>query len=146
MKRDIEIQLEMWKKSVRRKPLILQGARQVGKTYSILEFGKRSYSHVAYFNFEEDENLSSLFAGDINPERIISTLSLSSGIKIERGKTLIFFDEIQESNRALMSLKYFAEKAEDYHVAAAGSLLGIQLSKPASFPVVKVNFLTLYPF
>ncbi len=108
MNRDIEIQLEIWKKSVRRKPLILQGARQVGKTYSILEFGKKSYSNVAYFNFEEDKNLNSLFTGDINPERIISTLSLSSGIKIERGKTLIFFDEIQESNRALMSLKYFA--------------------------------------
>lgn len=145
MKRDIEIQLEMWKKSVRRKPLILQGARQVGKTYSTLEFGKKFYSHVAYFNFEEDENLNSLFTGDINPERIISTLSLSSGMKIERGKTLIFFDEIQESNRALNSLKYFAEKAADYHVVAAGSLLGIQLSRPGSFPVGKVNFLTLYP-
>ncbi|MCK5345850.1 MAG: AAA family ATPase [Candidatus Heimdallarchaeota archaeon] len=145
MKRNIEIQLEMWKKSVRRKPLILQGARQVGKTYSILEFGKKFYSHIAYFNFEEDKNLNSLFTGDINPERIISTLSLSSGMKIERGKTLIFFDEIQESNRALNSLKYFTEKAADYHVVAAGSLLGIQLSRPASFPVGKVNFLTLYP-
>jgi predicted AAA+ superfamily ATPase len=145
MKRDIELNLKAWKDSDRRMPLVLQGARQVGKTYSVQEFGKNNYREIAYFNLEQNTSLRSLFEGDIDPDRIVSTLSLASGTKIEKGETLIFFDEIQESNRALNSLKYFAEKASEYHVIAAGSLLGVHLSRPGSFPVGKVNFLYLFP-
>jgi predicted AAA+ superfamily ATPase len=145
MKRDLATKLLEWKGSPHRKPLLLQGARQVGKTWLLKSFGRLAYQKVAYFNFEEDRGLDQLFEGKLDPERLVRMLSLSIGQAIEPEKTLIVFDEIQESNRALSSLKYFQEKAGQYHVAAAGSLLGIMVSRPASFPVGKVDFLRLYP-
>lgn len=134
-----------WKTSNRRQPLLLQGTRQVGKTYTLKEFAGRYYRNLAYFNFEEEPSLNGLFADSIDPERIIRSLSLAGGVPIEEGDTLLFFDEIQESNRALSSLKYFAEKRPGFHVVAAGSLLGVALSGPGSFPVGKVDLLTLHP-
>lgn len=133
-----------WKNSKNRKPLILKGARQVGKTYILKEFGNKYYNNVAYFNFDYDNGLYSLFENSKNPDRIIEQLSLVNGLKIEKGKTLIIFDEIQECPDALNSLKYFCEDEPEYHIACAGSLLGIRLSK-TSFPVGKVDFLNLYP-
>lgn len=145
MKRDIEVKLKKWKLSSQRLPLILQGARQVGKTYTLKKFGNEEYENIAYFNFEENPALNNLFEGDLNPERILSILSMASKLAIKPEKTLIFFDEIQESNRALNSLKYFAEQAPQYHVVAAGSLLGVKMSGPGSFPVGKATFLYFYP-
>ena len=145
MKRDIEKKLYDWKNSAGRKPLILQGARQVGKTYTLKEFGKSAYEETYYFNFEEDPGLDQIFQENLNPERIIKLLSLYSKRNIKSENTLIIFDEIQESNRALNSLKYFCENAPEYHIAAAGSLLGVLLSGPRSFPVGKVNLLKLHP-
>lgn len=145
MKRDIEKKLYDWKNSARRKPLILQGARQVGKTYTLKKFGKSAYEETYYFNFEEDPGLDQIFQENLNPERIIKLLSLYSKRNIKSENTLIIFDEIQESNRALNSLKYFCENAPEYHIAAAGSLLGVLLSGPRSFPVGKVNLLKLHP-
>lgn len=133
-----------WKNDSDRKPLILKGARQVGKTYILKEFGKNNYDNVAYFNFDHDDGLSGLFSSTKDPKRIIEQLSLVAGKKINPGTTLIIFDEIQECPDALNSLKYFCEEAGEYHVACAGSLLGIRLSK-TSFPVGKVDFLNLYP-
>jgi hypothetical protein len=146
MKRDLEMKLREWKASQQRKPLLVQGARQVGKTWLLKSFGRDAYQSCAYFNFEEDRNLDQLFDGKLDPLRIVRLLSLSLGKAITPGETLIVFDEIQESNRALGSLKYFQEAASHYHVAAAGSLLGVKLSRPASFPVGKVDFLELHPF
>jgi predicted AAA+ superfamily ATPase len=145
MKRDIYPKLMTWKTAGRRKPLILQGARQTGKTYILRKFGKTEYESVLYCNFEENSDLDQFFHRDLNPTRIISELSvyLNQQIKPETG--LVIFDEVQTSNRALNSLKYFAEQRPDIHIAAAGSLLGIKLSAPGSFPVGKVNFLYLYP-
>jgi predicted AAA+ superfamily ATPase len=145
MKRDIEIKLKKWKSSSKRLPLIIQGARQVGKTYTLKKFGNEEYGNVAYFNFEENPALSELFEGNLDPDRIISILSLAAKVPIKPEKTLLFFDEIQESNRALNSLKYFAEQAPKYHIVAAGSLLGVKMSSPGSFPVGKVAFLYMYP-
>ncbi len=145
MKRDIEAALREWKASPRRLPLILQGARQVGKTYSLKQFAAAEYENAAYFNFDENPAFDSLFQGDLDPKRILPMLSLAAGSTIRPGSTLIFFDEIQESNRALNSLKYFAEQAPEYHIVAAGSLLGVKLSGPGSFPVGKVCFLSMYP-
>ncbi len=145
MDRDIYAQLNDWKASSRRKPLILDGARQVGKTHALQSFGKSSYEKIAYFNFEKEESLDSYFLGNIDPTRILSLLSIHSGISIEPENTLIVFDEVQESPRALNSLKYFCEEANNYHLAAAGSLLGIKTANSRGFPVGKVNFLQMYP-
>jgi hypothetical protein len=144
MKRFITDKLINWKNSKDRKPLILKGARQVGKTYILKEFGQNNYDNVAYFNFDHDDGLAELFLNTKDPKRIIEQLSLANGKKINPGTTLIIFDEIQECPNALNSLKYFCEEANEYHVACAGSLLGIRLSK-TSFPVGKVDFLNLYP-
>ena len=145
MRRDIEQNLLQWKGSDRRKPLVLRGARQTGKTYSLREFGQQCYKRLAYLNFEETVSASQLFQADLDPQRIISEISLMLDMPIVPAETLIVFDEIQACPNALTSLKYFAEKAGEHHVAAAGSLLGVKLGKPASFPVGKVNFLDLYP-
>lgn len=144
MKRLIMEKLINWKKSKYRKPLILQGARQVGKTYVLKEFGEKNYESIAYFNFDHDENLYDLFNNTKDPKRILEQLSFVHGKAILPEKTLIFFDEIQECPNALNSLKYFKEEANEYHIVAAGSLLGIRLSH-TSFPVGKVEFMTLYP-
>ena len=145
MKRDIYEQLIYWKESSLRKPLILKGARQVGKTYILQDFGKGQYNDVAYFNFEEDPDLNGLFTGRLVPDKIIQMLSISREKQILPEKTLIIFDEVQNSPETLTSLKYFCEKAPEYHIAAAGSLLGVKVGQSAPFPVGKVNFLNLYP-
>lgn len=145
MKRLVIDELVKWKESTNRKPLILKGVRQCGKTYILKEFGKEHYENVAYFNFEQDKTLSRVFDNDFDIKRIVYELSIISKSKIEQGKTLIIFDEIQECGNALTSLKYFNENGNDYHIACAGSLLGIALHKNVSFPVGKVDFITLYP-
>ncbi len=146
MYRKIMLFLEEWKESEHRKPLILQGARQVGKTYSILEFGRTHYENVAYFNFETSPKLSQTFAEDISPDYLIPILSHIAGQTIVREKTLIVFDEVQLCERALTSLKYFCEDAPDYHIIVAGSLLGVAVNRAKfSFPVGKVDMKTLYP-
>lgn len=146
MKRDIYNKLIEWKNSDRRKPLILQGARQVGKTYILKEFGNNEYERVAYFNFEEDRELNDFFKDKIVPEKIIEKLSIYSEKQILPEKTLIIFDEIQNSPETLTCLKYFNENANEYHIASAGSLLGIKVGQTAPFPIGKVNYLYLYPF
>ena len=146
MYRKIISYLEEWKSSQHRKPLILQGARQVGKTYSILEFGRTHYENVAYFNFETDPKLNETFAENISPDYLIPILSHIAGVSIVREKTLIVFDEIQLCERALTSLKYFCEEAPGYHIIVAGSLLGVAANRANfSFPVGKVDMKTLYP-
>ena len=145
MKRDIYKRLLEWKASSLRKPLLLQGARQTGKTYILKEFGKAEYAQVHYFNFEQDAQLTHFFDKSIKPLHIIDELSVYSGRVIDPEKDLIIFDEIQISNKALNSLKYFQEEANVYHIAAAGSLLGVKMSSPGSFPVGKVNFLKIHP-
>lgn len=145
MKRDLYTNLLLWKTSPLRKPLVLQGARQVGKTYLIKEFGNGEYDSLAYFNFDEDPGLDALFQGRLEPSLIIERLSAYNNEKINPEDTLIVLDEIQESPNALNSLKYFCEKANQYHLISAGSLLGIKLSQAKPFPVGKVNFLHLYP-
>ena len=146
MYRKIIRYLEEWKTSRYRKPLILQGARQVGKTYSILEFGRTHYDNVAYFNFETDPKLRKTFEEELNPEHLIPVLSLIAHQTIVKERTLIVFDEIQLCEKALTSLKYFFEMAPQYHIIAAGSLLGVAVNrKEFSFPVGKVDIKTLYP-
>jgi len=145
MKRNLMKLLKKWQLSPGRKPLMLQGARQVGKTWLLKEFGRKHYAQTAYFNFEETQTLSSLFAGSLSPQNIIDALSATHGKKIKPAETLIIFDEIQEAPRAVTSLKYFAESAPDYHIACAGSLLGVSIAPGNSFPVGKVDFLKLYP-
>ena len=146
MERKIENKLLEWKNSPYRKPLILQGARQVGKTYTTLSFGKKCYSSCVYFNFENNSELAKIFERDLEPERIIMELSAKSGQTILKKETLIFFDEIQACERALASLKYFQENANEYHVIAAGSLLRVAVNREKySFPVGKVDFLNMYP-
>lgn len=138
--------LEAWKENEHRKPLILQGARQVGKTYSILEFGRTCYENVAYFNFETNPKLNETFAENISPDYLIPILSHIAGQTIIREKTLIVFDEVQLCERALTSLKYFCEDAPEYHIIVAGSLLGVAVNRTRfSFPVGKVDMKTLYP-
>lgn len=138
--------LEDWQNSPHRKPLILQGARQVGKTYSILEFGRTHYDNVAYFNFETNPRLNKTFDENISPDYLIPILSHIAGQTIVREKTLIVFDEVQLCERALTSLKYFCEDAPDYHIIVAGSLLGVAVNRARfSFPVGKVDMKTLYP-
>lgn len=144
MKRFIIDNLVKWKNSKYRKPLILKGARQVGKTYILKEFGKEFYDDVAYFNFDHDTDLYNLFINSKEPKRILEQLAFIYGKAIIPEKTLIFFDEIQECSDALNSLKYFQEEANEYHIVCAGSLLGIRLSH-SSFPVGKVEFMNLYP-
>ena len=144
MERYILNDLIKWKNSKYRKPLILKGARQVGKTYILKQFGKNNYEGVAYFNFAHDEDLYNLFTNTKNPKRILEQLSFIYGKAILPEKTLIIFDEIQECPDALNSLKYFQEEANEYHIVCAGSLLGIRLSH-TSFPVGKVDFLNMYP-
>ena len=138
--------LESWKGNAHRKPLILQGARQVGKTYSILEFGRTHYENVAYFNFETNPKLNKTFEENISPDYLIPILSHIAGQTIVREKTLIVFDEVQLCERALTALKYFCEDAPDYHIVVAGSLLGVAVNRARfSFPVGKVDMKTLYP-
>jgi len=134
-----------WKNDIHRKPLIIKGARQVGKTWLMHEFGKNHYPDYAYYNFDEEEELKSIFETNKNPHRIVELLGMLGGRKIIPGETLIIFDEIQECPSALNALKYFREKANEYHVISAGSLLGTLLAQPKSFPVGQVNLLTLYP-
>ncbi|OGT49115.1 MAG: hypothetical protein A3E82_04880 [Gammaproteobacteria bacterium RIFCSPHIGHO2_12_FULL_38_11] len=145
MKRHIFNQLQSWKQSKIRKPLILQGARQVGKTHILNAFASSEYKNRVYINFDKSVRAASIFEKDLDPHRIISELELQSGEKIIPRHTLIFFDEIQECPNALNSLKYFCEEASEYHVVAAGSLLGVKMAKNKGFPVGKVNFLELYP-
>lgn len=135
-----------WKNSEYRKPLVLQGARQVGKTYSVLEFGRTHYENVAYFNFETNPKLNETFEENISPDYLIPILSHIAGQTIVKEKTLIVFDEVQLCERALTSLKYFCENAPDYHIIALGSLLGVAVNRAKfSFPVGKVDIKTLYP-
>ena len=143
--RSIIENLKNWKASPDRKPLILKGARQTGKTWILEHFGRTEFGHVASFNFDKDESLNEIFEKTKVPERIISQLKLHTDSPILPGKTLIIFDEIQECNKALNALKYFCEDAPEYIVVAAGSLLGVTLSKGDSFPVGKVEFMDLYP-
>lgn len=145
MKRMILDELIKWKNRKDRKPMVLKGVRQCGKTYILNEFGKENYEEVAYFNFEGNPALAKHFEQDLDTGRIIMELGVLSGKKIKPGSTLIIFDEIQFCNKALTSLKYFYEQLPEYHIVCAGSLLGIALSKPSSFPVGKVDFLTLRP-
>lgn len=145
LKRNAIQDLINWKSSDDRKPLVMRGARQVGKTWLMKEFGQSYYESYVYFNFDEEDGLKSIFETNKNPHRIIELLSMISGEKILPGETLIIFDEIQECPEALNTLKYFKEKANDYHVIAAGSLLGTLLAKPKSYPVGMVNLLDIYP-
>lgn len=145
MDRDFYLSLLGWKESPRRKPLLLIGARQTGKTHLLNEFGRREYRQTLTFDFEQEPVLASFFEKDLRPERILRDLALYRGTRIQPEEDLIILDEIQSSNRALTSLKYFEEQAGEYHIAAAGSLLGVELSKPGSFPVGKVNLAHLYP-
>lgn len=144
MRRYIKEQLIEWKNRKDRKPLILKGARQVGKTYILKEFGQEQYENVAYFNFDHDEALKELFVTTKDPKRILEQLVFVTGKAIKPQKTLIIFDEVQECPDALNSLKYFQEEANEYHIVCAGSLLGIKLSH-TSFPVGKVEYLEMYP-
>ena len=145
MKRSAFSQLVKWKDNPERKPLIIRGARQVGKTWLMKEFGQSCYDSFVYFNFDEEDELKSIFESNKNPQRIIELLSMIAGEKILPGETLVIFDEVQECPEALNTLKYFKEKANEYHVVAAGSLLGTLLAQPKSYPVGMVNLLDLYP-
>lgn len=145
MKRHILSELQQWKGSRRRKPLILEGARQVGKTWIVKEFGRTCYQHLAYINFEQEVKLRQLFAQDYDTERILLAVRTFCHVPTTPGETLIFFDEIQEAPGGLTALKYFQENAPEQHIVVAGSLLGIALHQGLSFPVGKVNFLRLYP-
>ena len=145
MKRNVINELVKWKSRTDRKPLILKGVRQCGKTYILKAFGKKYYDEVAYFNFEGNPALAERFEQDLDPMRIIMELGILTKKLIKPQTTLVIFDEIQFCNKALTSLKYFYEQTPEYHIVCAGSLLGIMLSKPLSFPVGKVDFLTLRP-
>lgn len=145
MERLLISQLLKWKESHSRKPLVLEGARQVGKTWLLKEFGRKCFKDVCYINFEQSDVLGEVFAGDLSPQRIIEQLSIYNGKLIEPEQTLIIFDEVQEMPRALTSLKYFCEEAPEYAICCAGSLLGIALHEGTSFPVGKTDFLHLYP-
>ena len=138
-------ELVAWKDSAYRKPLIMKGVRQVGKTWLLKEFGRRFYENTAYFNFDENPEYRDFFATTKDVRRIIPNLAMAGGQEIQPGRTLLIFDEIQDCPEVLNALKYFHENAPEYHVACAGSLLGIALAKPSSFPVGKVDFLHLYP-
>jgi predicted AAA+ superfamily ATPase len=137
--------LQNWKSRPDRKPLVIRGARQVGKTWLMKEFVKNEYKQTAYVNFEESKNLQTLFEEDYNPERILAAIQIETGVLIKADNTLVVFDEIQEAKGALTSLKYFYENAPRYHIISAGSLLGISLHEQTSFPVGKVEFMDLFP-
>ena len=145
MQRFIMKQLMDWRNSPYRKPLILKGVRQVGKTWILKEFGKQYYENIAYFNFDENEEYRQFFETTKDVGRILQNLMLASGQKILPQKTLVIFDEVQDCPKVINSMKYFCENAPEYHIACAGSLLGIALSKPSSFPVGKVNFMQINP-
>ncbi|MCF6170847.1 MAG: ATP-binding protein [Bacteroidales bacterium] len=145
MKRELYNNLLEWKNSRKRKPLLLQGTRQVGKTFLVNEFGRNEYSDYVYLNFEQSPDLQNLFAAELKPENIITNISLYLGRRISAEGTLLFFDEIQTAPEVLTSLKYFYEQAPQYHIIAAGSLLGVSIGKSSSFPVGKVHFLSMYP-
>ena len=145
MYRDAIEKLYEWKKKKNRKPLIIEGARQVGKTWLMKEFGRLAYDETVYINFDSNSVMSELFSSDMNTERLLMGIELYAGKRIDPEKTLLIFDEIQEAPRALSSLKYFCEDAPQYHIVCAGSLLGIALHEGTSFPVGKVDFLSLYP-
>lgn len=138
-------ELQNWKNNPAKKPLVIRGARQVGKTWLMKEFGKTAYTETVYLNFDAEKSAGAIFSGDITPQTIIEGLEIISGKKILPETTLIILDEIQEVPRALSSLKYFAEDAPEYHIICAGSLLGVALHEGTSFPVGKVSFLDLYP-
>lgn len=138
-------ELEEWKNSKDRMPLIIRGARQVGKTWIMKEFGKNNYKKVAYINFDGNTRMVRLFEGDFDIDRIIQGLKIETQVDIDAENTLLIFDEIQEVPKALTSLKYFCENARQYHILAAGSLLGVALHEGTSFPVGKVDFIDLYP-
>ena len=145
MKRTIIEQLKAWKESLYRKPLILSGARQVGKTYILQEFGKQEYDHVAYINCDGNSEIANIFAEDYDMKRVLMVIGAISKQPIIPGKTLIILDEIQELHKGLSSLKYFCENAPEYHVAVAGSLLGVAMHQGESAPVGKVDIIRLYP-
>ncbi|MBQ0063271.1 MAG: ATP-binding protein [Prevotella sp.] len=145
MERKVLGQLLDWKNSKRRKPLVIEGARQVGKTWAVREFGKRHYKNLAYINFEEAKHLQGLFVQDYDTDRILRAIRTQCGVPCDAGKTLIFLDEIQEAKGGLTALKYFQENCPEQHIIVAGSLLGISLHKGVSFPVGKVNFLQMHP-
>lgn len=145
MKRTISKHLKAWKRHPQRKPLILMGARQVGKTFLLKKFGKEEYKNTIYLNFEDNPDLCKLFEKNLNPERILKSLSIEMNAEIIEEKTLIIFDEIQECPNALNSLKYFYENTPKQHIVSAGSLLGVKMIHIKGFPVGKVEFLTLYP-
>jgi uncharacterized protein len=145
MKRTLYSALLNWKNAPNRKPLILQGARQVGKTWLMKEFGKHEFEQVAYLNFERSERLKSMFILDFDIQRLISIIEIEVNQKIKSDKTLLIFDEIQEAEKGLTALKYFCEQAPEYYIIAAGSLLGVSLQKKNAFPVGKVDFLRMYP-
>lgn len=145
MKRTILHALQKWKEKSNRKPLIIQGARQVGKTWAMKHFGEQAFAKVAYINFDNNPRMKSLFAGDYDIQRLLLGLKIESGVDIQAEDTLIIFDEIQEVPQALSSLKYFYENAPQFYIMAAGSLLGVSLHHQVSFPVGKVDFLPLYP-
>lgn len=145
MNRNVINQLIEWKKSPLRKPLILLGARQVGKTYSLLDFGRNHYKHVAYINCDDNDEVRNLFMQDYNIDRIALAISAITGVPVLPGETLIILDEIQELPRGLASLKYFCERAPQYHVCVAGSLLGITLRHGESYPVGKVDTIQMFP-
>ncbi|MBL7795746.1 MAG: ATP-binding protein [Saprospiraceae bacterium] len=145
MQRDLYQALLQWKNASTRKPLILQGARQVGKTWLMKEFGKNEFEQVAYLNFESNARMQTIFAADFDIRRIVSIIEIEINQKIQPDKTLLIFDEIQEAEKGLTALKYFQELAPEYSIIAAGSLLGVSMQKNASFPVGKVDFLRMYP-
>ena len=138
-------QLIHWKNKRTRKPLIIRGARQVGKTWLMKEFGKRYFEQTVYISFDNNERMKNVFEADFDLPRILSSLKIESGQQIEPEKTLLIFDEVQEVPKALTALKYFCENAPEYPIVAAGSLLGVALHRGTSFPVGKVEFLNLYP-
>lgn len=137
--------LQSWKNEAKRKPLILMGARQVGKTFALKKFGEEKYANTVYLNFEDNPRLCKLFEASLDPQMILKALAIEMNAEIREGKTLLIFDEIQECPNALNSLKYFCENAPEQHIVAAGSLLGVKLANVKGFPVGKVQFLTLYP-
>ncbi len=145
MERNAMQSLIAWKQSPYRKPIMLQGIRQVGKTWLLKEFGRTHYERVAYFNFDEHPEYLQFFATTKDITRILDNLQFAIGFPITKGTTLIIFDEIQDAPNVLNSLKYFHENGKDYHVSCAGSLLGVTLAKPSSFPVGQVEFLRVYP-
>lgn len=145
MQRKILQSLQNWKQNPNRKPLIIQGARQVGKTWAMKHFGEQSFEQVAYINFDNNPRMKTLFSGDYDINRLILGLKIESGVDIKAHNTLIIFDEVQEVPQALSSLKYFYENAPEFYIVSAGSLLGVSLHHQVSFPVGKVDFLPLYP-